>query len=668
MSVKNKKYTCRLVFSKSRVAPSKKTESVARLELAAAQLGVMVGRQVAQAYAVDTSYITYWTDSVTVLWWLHATKKLGTYVANRVCVVLDASRPSQWKFVPTNLNPADLPSRGTKTKNLISNTLWWQGPSFLRGIGQWPVQPKATPTPEALDEVVSLEGVIKRFGFFQKTSSRPGYELFFEQLSKQVGNIMVVLRGLQRAIDRWLPNRNIRLFQLLIRSIQRQSLDELRMQIERPSTMKKHYKKLNPYIDTDDIIRVSGRLYNMPLLNRKEQCPIILPKRNHSVEHIVMDIHSRTLKHMGGPLHLYNEVQGEYWLFRGRHETGRILRLCLRCSRRNPIAATAQMAPLSRMRIPNSGETVIRAFSKVGIDLAGPWMTRKGRETRGQRIPDQKRYLIIFACQITRAVHLELVYSADADSFLMAFDRFSAVRGIPTDIQTDNGGNFVAGERELSRVLRDWKTTIGKRRAGISWILNPPYTPHHGGNYERLIRSVKEAFYHTIPTTTTIYTDEELSTVFKHIEAVLNQRPLTQVSEDPRDTQALCPQDFLIGRMETSPFVTGIPIQSNLKTRWRLLHNLTLRLWDEFVVRYVRHLHVRNKWPMRENPLREGQVVLVLEPPVQKGHWPLGIIEKVFAASDGQVRRLEIRSPKYGKLVRNCTAVAPLAEVELTRF
>ena len=137
------------------------------------------------------------------------------------------------------------------------------------------------------------------------------------------------------------------------------------------------------------------------------------------------------------------------------------------------------------------------------------------------------------------------------------------------NIQTDNGGNFIAGERELKRVLQDWKTTIGQRKAKVSWVFNPPYSPHHGGNYEQLIRSVKEAFYHTIPTTTTIYTDEELLTVFKHIEAMLNQRPLTQVSEDPRDTQALCPQDFLIGRMETSPFVTGIPVKSNLKTQWR---------------------------------------------------------------------------------------------------
>ena len=168
-----------------------------------------------------------------------------------------------------------------------------------------------------------------------------------------------------------------------------------------------------------------------------------------------------------------------------------------------------------------------------------------------------------------------------------------------------------------------------------------------------------------MPTTQTIYTDEELSTVFKHIESILNQRPLTIVSEDPRDLQALCPQDFLVGKIETSPFLVNDKIKSNLKTRWRLLQNVTLQLWNEFMSRYIRHLHVRNKWPKVENPLVEGQVVLVLEPPVQKGHWPLGVIEKVFTAPDGQVRKIQVRSPYYSTILRNCTAVAPLAEVEL---
>ena len=146
-------------------------------------------------------------------------------------------------------------------------------------------------------------------------------------------------------------------------------------------------------------------------------------------------------------------VQSNYWLFGGHHEITRILKLCCRCTRRNPQVAGAQMAPLSRMRLPNTIGPLTRAFSKIGLDLAGPWMTKKGRETRGRKIPNQKRYLIIFVCGITRAIHLEMAYSADTESFLMAFDRFVATRGIPAVIQSDNGGNFVAGEKELQNIL-----------------------------------------------------------------------------------------------------------------------------------------------------------------------------------------------------------------------
>ena len=118
VSEKDEKRIGRFVCAKSRVAPSKRTESVARLELAAAQLGTIVANQLIKAYDIDKNKITYWTDSLTVLWWLHATKKLNTFVANRVCSILEMSKPCQWKFVPTLFNPADIPSRGTKVETL----------------------------------------------------------------------------------------------------------------------------------------------------------------------------------------------------------------------------------------------------------------------------------------------------------------------------------------------------------------------------------------------------------------------------------------------------------------------------------------------------------------------------------------------------------------------
>ena len=146
-----------LLMSKSRVAPIAKQESVARLELSACQLGVSLAQKLCVALEVQKSSITFWTDSSTCLYWLHTKELLTTYVANRICFILDNTRPTQWKHVSTQENPADVPTRGSPISALVDNQLWWQGPGFLlQHPDLWRPQPNCVPTAESLIELVTL--------------------------------------------------------------------------------------------------------------------------------------------------------------------------------------------------------------------------------------------------------------------------------------------------------------------------------------------------------------------------------------------------------------------------------------------------------------------------------------------------------------------------------
>ena len=222
-------------------------------------------------------------------------------------------------------------------------------------------------------------------------------------------------------------------------------------------------------------MKVGGRLANTALFTHAERFPSVLPKKSLISEHIVMDIHSKALKHTGGPLHLMNQVQQFYWLFGGRPEISRILKSCHRCRTRVPENPPPQLAPLHALRVPDNIDGNIRPFLKVGLDLAGPWLTIKPRDTRTRYSPPQERYLIIFVCGNIRAVHLEMVWSKKTDSFLQAFDRFTATRGFPTYITSDNGGNFVAGERQLRELVDHW-TGDWERFGipGVQWRFIPP--------------------------------------------------------------------------------------------------------------------------------------------------------------------------------------------------
>lgn len=106
--------------------------------------------------------------------------------------------------------------------------------------------------------------------------------------------------------------------------------------------------------------------------------------------------------------------------------------------------------------LPEQRITPSRPFEHSGLDYAGPFniWSSKGR---GQKT--HKSYCALFVCLATRAIHLEVVDDYTTQSFLAAFDRFTARRGLPTTIYSDNGTNFKGAEKELKNqfcaIIRD---------------------------------------------------------------------------------------------------------------------------------------------------------------------------------------------------------------------
>ena len=89
------------------------------------------------------------------------------------------------------------------------------------------------------------------------------------------------------------------------------------------------------------------------------------------------------------------------------------------------------MAPLPAIRL----KKLLRAFIRTAVDYGGPFITIQGRESKRA-----KRYLCcLFTCLLARAVHLELAYNLETDSFLNAFYRMVNRRGLPEEMNSDNG-------------------------------------------------------------------------------------------------------------------------------------------------------------------------------------------------------------------------------------
>ena len=79
---------------------------------------------------------------------------------------------------------------------------------------------------------------------------------------------------------------------------------------------------------------------------------------------------------------------------------------------------------------------------------------------------------------------LEVTVSMDASSFLQAFLRFAARRGMPRLVFSDNGTNLVGARRQLQKELRDMDQSTLRNLAaqnGMLWEFSPRKGSHFGG-------------------------------------------------------------------------------------------------------------------------------------------------------------------------------------------
>ena len=198
------------------------------------------------------------------------------------------------------------------------------------------------------------------------------------------------------------------------------------------------------------------------------------------------------------------------------------------------------MAPLPKTRLLLR----LRSFNRISIDFGGPFITVQGRGKR--RV---KSWLCLFTCLPSRPVHFEMAYGLDTDSFLRCLTRKASRRGYTQEIVSDRGTNFIGEARELQELVNQLDNNKIQERSvdqGIKWKFNPPLAPHFGGAHEIMIKAAKKAIYAILNNADV--NDEELLTAFIGAEALLNSRPLTYQTSNPKDATPLKPNNFLHGQ------------------------------------------------------------------------------------------------------------------------
>lgn len=181
---------------------------------------------------------------------------------------------------------------------------------------------------------------------------------------------------------------------------------------------------------------------------------------------------------------MMSRLRQKYWITGTGVAIRKILAKCVVCRRVQGVPGSQQMTDLPLSRVSPDDPP----FTSVGVDSFGPFDVKRGRS-------QVKRYGVIFTCLALRAVHIEVAASLATNSFINVLCRFLARRGQVKELCSDNGTNFVVADRELRRSIEQWNhSQIHEEllQRGIKCILNPPTGSHHGGAWERLIRSIRK--------------------------------------------------------------------------------------------------------------------------------------------------------------------------------
>ncbi|XP_055543765.1 uncharacterized protein LOC129729278 [Wyeomyia smithii] len=646
---------CSLVAAKTKVAPLRAL-SIPRLELEAAMMGSRLLQKILTALTLNIRRHFLWTDSATVLAWLRSdSRRYHQFVSFRVGEILSLTSVDEWRYVPSKLNVADDATKWNSGPSFDPENRWYQGPPFLRNpIEQWPGQSVVEDEADVACEELRLVGVHQAAEEVIRVERFSNWDRLLRAMAYVHRAVRIWKRTLGRKSRRHVLDQEdiVKAMETLWRQAQSQAYVEEVHALNHGCSVGRSSPlyPLVPFIDEHEVVRIGSRIGSAPHIPYATKYPVVLPRDHRITFLLVQSVHRRFL-HANGET-VCNELRQEFYIPKLRVFVKKVSRSCQYCKVKKSTPRPPLMGPLPRVRLT----PFIRPFTFAGVDYMGPLEVRVGRCVA-------KRWICLFTCLTVRAVHLELVHSLSSASCVMAFRRFVARRGAPQEVFSDNGTNFVGANRQLSEekkkirdIVQDCAATF--TNANTQWHFNVPAAPHMGGPWERMVKSVKVAMK-AVSDSPRHPSDEVLETIMLEAEAIVNSRPLTYVSLEAEDDEALTPNHFLLyGRTGFKQPITE-PVQGNiLRDSWKLVQHIIDDFWHRWVREYLPMLTRRTKWFEPVKPLKPGDLVVIIDEQA-RNRWERGRVLETFPDKSGQVRRATVQTAR-GVLARPAVKLAVL--------
>lgn len=376
---------------------------------------------------------------------------------------------------------------------------------------------------------------------------------------------------------------------------------------------------------------MTGRADAASHLPEDARKPIILPT-THPLTGLLIDHHHHQMRHQNLDA-VVCSIRQRFWVPHLRSQVKKRKNMCLHCKREQLKPCTPIMGQLPTDRVT----PFVRPFSYTGLDYFGPIIVSIGRR-------QEKRWVALFTCLTTRAVHLELAADLSTDACILCIRNFFNLRGLPIRIRSDNGTNFIGADqiiRDMTSILdhNDVRTEMASK--GVEWIFNSPSHPEAGGCWERLVRCVKKVLSVTLKETAPRV--ETLRSLLLEAANIVNSRPLTDLPIESANDDPLTPNHFLLGcpsNTQTPGDISNRELCS--RKQWRVSQQLKDRFWRRWIQEYLPDLTRRTKWFKETKNLKIGDLVLICDNKLTSTDWRRGRIVDVFPGPDGRVRNAKV--------------------------
>lgn len=675
----------RLVESKAKLTPLDHKGDPVKAELCGAVFAARLKNYFQRHCRIDVERWYHLVDSQTILGAIQR-ESYGyqTFFANRVGEIQSSTDIRDWLWIPGSANIADIITRGASPDNLTEDSEWQSGPQFLQlPESEWPKKSAKDISVQAGDSITKMQkktfvAVLTRsqekaqhsirVQEIESKSRRPPAvaavqklldEKRFSSLRRLVGAIAWTWRAAKKFLcakigekEKWeavqssgviTVNEREEVFWNLCLSAQEA--------VHFPNTTT---DRLVVYKDqTSGLLMCGGRIQTF---KEDQRAVPLLPFQTWISTLLAREAHSEGHDGVAGTL---LRMRKKAWVIRGRIIAQKVVDKCVICKK-----AKAKTCQQIMGNLPEERSSPAAPFQFTSVDLFGPYQVKDDVKRRVSR----KVWGVLFCCMASRAIHVELASTLTTESFLLAYQRFTSVRGHPQKIWSDPGTNFIGAKLVLEEMYTYLKQQrkesleeyAAKNGTYWTWKILPANSPHRNGAAEAAVKITKRALQSLGKGGGLTF--GEFLTVLKLAANLANERPIDARVQSREDRiQYISPNTLLLGRATQSGDFKAFDYTTYPFKRLQEMQTQVNYFWKSWSQLAGPNLFIRSKWHTAERNVAIGDIVWLCDQNALRGQFKLARVISVNADSKGIVRDVHVKVSPSGCV--QAKTPKPLAKV-----